>query len=325
MQNSTQTAEVASYKFEGIAHAISAVSHLGDSTGGTISVFRREKMLVDGRIMEIPVISGNSIRGLLRDRGMRFMLRALGDPVLSPGAFDFLTSGGALSKTAGRGIDIGFARRLRNLIPLVGIFGGACGNQIPPGKLQVGKWYPVCTEMRSKLPLAVRDLPEAALSVFDMTDLHSFTRTDDKKNDHMQKWLPAPERTLLEAPNVTKDKEGREVAKKEPAQQMRYTQEVLIAGVKFSCWFLLQDVTPLEKAAFASALYEWSKAPFIGGQSRHGLGLIELDLSNWMQVMPLARFAEAESERFALSPAEEYEQHLTSAKADILAVLKEVQ
>lgn len=313
--------QVASYKFEGLATSLSAISHLGDSAGGTISVFRREKMLVQGRVMDIPVISGNAIRGMLRDRGMLFMLRELGDPVLSPAAFDFLTSGGALSKTAGRGLDIGQARRLRELIPLVGVFGGSCGNQILPGKLQVGKWYPICAEMMQYLPQQYRSLPEAQVSIFDMTDLHSFTRMDDKKNDHMQKYLPAPERALLEAPKVTKGKDGKDIATKDVAQQMRYTQEVLIAGVKFSCWLMLQDVTPLEKAAFASALYEWSKAPFIGGQSRHGLGLIDLNFDGWVEVHATAQFDEA---RFAISPAEEYREHLLKEKDSILEVLREV-
>lgn len=316
-----QSQTVNSYKFEGVARALSAISHLGDSAGGTISVFRREKMLVDGRVMEIPVISGNAIRGLLRDRGMLFMLRELGDPVLSPAAFDFLTSGGALSKTAGRGLDIGQARRLRELIPLVGVFGGACGNQILPGKLQVGKWYPICKELLSYLPEQYRVMSEASLSIFDMTDLHSFTRTDDKKNDHMQKYLPEPQRALLEAPAVRVGKDGKDIAVKDAAQQMRYTQEVLIAGVTFYCWIQLQDVTPLEKAAFASALYEWSKAPFIGGQSRHGLGLIDLDFAGWVEVRAQASF---DSERFAINPAEEYAAHLAARKDDILAVLREI-
>lgn len=310
-----------SSKFEGIATALSAVSHLGDSLGGTTSIFRREKVCADGRVIEVPILSGNAFRGLLRDRGMAYMLRELGNPELSPPAFHFLTSGGALTKDAGRGLDIGQARRLRSLIPLVGVFGGACGRQILEGKLQVGKWYPVCREMVSFLPEQYRDLPEAAISMYDMTDVQSFTRTDDAKSERWQAVLPAPQRTLLEAPKVKTAKDGTEIADKPGvAQQMRYSQEVLIAGTKFYCWLQLNDVTDLEYEAFASSLVEWSKAPFVGGQSRHGCGLVELTFDNWISVSPLAH-AEA---GIARPLGTLYHDHLHANKADILAALGEI-
>jgi CRISPR type IV-associated protein Csf2 len=317
----TQT--VTSYHFSGVATALSAISHLGDSAGGTTSIFRRERMLVNGRVQDIPILSGNAWRGQLRDHGMRFMLRELGEPTLSPAAFDFLTSGGSLTKEAGRGVDIGYARRLRELIPLVGVFGGACGRQMLPGKLQVGKWYPICKELTRFLPDEYQDQAEARLSIFEMTDLHSFTRMDDKKNDHWQKYLPEPERALLELPATRKTKAGEEIAEKPGvAQQMRYSQEVLIAGTRFYCWLNLNDVTPLEFDAFASAMIEWSKTPFVGGQSRHGCGLVELHFDNWMSVSPLAKFEDAQAVGLPVGAA--YVEHLHSQRDAILSTLKEI-
>lgn len=311
-----------SYRFEGIARALSAISHLGDSAGGTTSIFRREKVLAGGRVLEMPIISGNAFRGLLRDTGMRFMLRELGDPQLSPPAFHFLTSGGALTKDSGRGLDIGQARKLRELIPLVGVFGGACGRQILEGKLQVGKWYPVCAEMREFLPPHYQHLPEAELSVYEMTDLHSFTRTDDAKSESWQKYLPTEQRTLLEAPKTKIAKDGTEVAEKPgTAQQMRYSQEVLIAGTKFYCWLSLQDVTDLEYEAFASALIEWSKAPFVGGQSRHGCGEVELKFDNWMSISPLAK---TDTKAIGMPLGQAYAEHLHKSKDEILRALGDI-
>jgi CRISPR type IV-associated protein Csf2 len=314
--------QVNSYRFEGIATALSAVSHLGDSTGGTTSILRREKVISHGKIIDVAMISGNSFRGQLRDTGMRYMLRELGDPTLSPAAFHFLTSGGALTKEAGRGLDMGQARKLRELIPLVGVFGGACGRQILEGKLKVGKWYPVCKEMMHLLPAHYQHLPESYLSIYDMTDVHSFTRTDDAKSEKWQQYLPAPERTLLEAPKTKLAKDGTEIAEKPgTAQQMRYSQEVLIAGTRFYCWLQLEDVTDLEYEAFASALIEWSKAPFIGGQSRHGCGEVELKFDNWMSVSPLAR---AGNQEVGLPLGQAYSEHLQTNKEDILKVLGEI-
>lgn len=311
-----------SYRFEGIARALSAVSHLGDSAGGTTSIFRREKVLAGGRVLEMPIISGNAFRGQLRDTGMRFMLRELGDPTLSPPAFHFLTSGGALTKDSGRGLDIGQARKLRELIPLVGVFGGACGRQILEGKLQVGKWYPVCAEMREFLPPHYQHLPESELSVYEMTDLHSFTRTDDAKSESWQRYLPSEQRTLLEAPKTKVAKDGTEIAEKSgTAQQMRYSQEVLIAGTKFYCWLSLQDVTDLEYEAFASALIEWSKAPFVGGQSRHGCGEVELKFDNWISVSPLAK---TDNKSVGMPLGQAYTEHLHKSREDILRALRDI-
>lgn len=310
-----------SYKFEGMARALSAVSHLGDSTGGTTAIFRREKVLCAGRVIEVPIISGNAFRGQLRDTGMRFMLRELGDPELSPAAFHFLTSGGALTKDNGRGLDIGQARKLRQLIPLVGVFGGACGRQILEGKLQVGKWYPVCRELLDFLPPQYRSLPEAEVSIYEMTDLHSFTRTDDAKSEKWQHLLPAPQRTLLEAPKVKQAKDGTEIAEKGVAQQMRYSQEVLVAGTQFYCWLSLQDVSDLEYEAFASALIEWSKFPFVGGQSRHGCGEVELKFDNWISVSPLAR---TNDQAVGLPLGRAYQEHLHAHREEILNSLKEI-
>lgn len=102
---------------------------------------------------------------------------------------------------------------------------------------------------------------------------------------------------------------------------MRYSQEVLIAGTRFYCWLQLEDVTDLEYEAFASALIEWSKAPFIGGQSRHGCGEVELKFDNWMSVSPLAR---AGNQEVGLPLGQAYSEHLQTNKEDILKVLGEI-
>lgn len=102
---------------------------------------------------------------------------------------------------------------------------------------------------------------------------------------------------------------------------MRYSQEVLIAGTKFYCWLSLQDVTDLEYEAFASALIEWSKAPFVGGQSRHGCGEVELKFDNWISVSPLAK---ADTHAVGMPLGQAYTEHLHSNRESILRALGEI-
>ena len=100
------------YVFEGIMTALTSISHIGE-TYGINAKLRREKIVqLDGSVEEVPVISGNGLRGLLRDRGMLHMLRNLGYGVnaetgqitgLSLAAFYFLITGGALTEVGERG------------------------------------------------------------------------------------------------------------------------------------------------------------------------------------------------------------------------------
>lgn len=171
------------------------------------------------------------------------MFRELGHPELTVEAFHFLTSGGALSKS-GRGIDVAEQRRLTELIPLAGVLGGACKNNIIPGKLHMGIWLPLCKETRSFLPDAIQDMPECALSMYDLMDEQSYSRMDDTKDVRKHRYLPEPQRELLMAPKTKTAKDGTEIAEKPGvAQQMRYSQEVMVAGTTFYVWMQLNDVT----------------------------------------------------------------------------------
>ncbi|MES2222093.1 MAG: hypothetical protein V4587_14145, partial [Acidobacteriota bacterium] len=100
--------------------AVSSISHNGGQSFGISSKFRREKFVQPDRtVEEVPVLSGNGLRGMLRDRGMAHMCRALGygedGQGLSLPAFHFLFSGGALTDIGGKTINIAEARRMRQL------------------------------------------------------------------------------------------------------------------------------------------------------------------------------------------------------------------
>src|SRR3990172_4146235 len=197
--------EMQTLVFEGTMTALTSISHIGDSHGVN-SKLRREKVIQpNGSVEEIPIISGNALRGILRDRGMLHMLKLLGYGVndetgevkgLSLSAFYFLFSGGALTKDLGnRGLDVDEARRWRGLIPLVAVFGGAMGNQIMPGKAKIGKAIPICTE-------TAHIIPERYLggvdSVWELCQEEAYTRRDDEKNDNLRQLITPEVRGLLE-------------------------------------------------------------------------------------------------------------------------------
>jgi CRISPR type IV-associated protein Csf2 len=246
------------YIFEGTMTALTSISHIGD-THGINAKLRREKIVQpDGAVEEVPIISGNSLRGILRDRGMFHMLKCLGYGVnektgeingLSLAAFYFLFSGGALEKVGSRGLDIDEARRWRDLIPLVALFGGAMGNQIMPGKAKIGKAIPICQETAHLLPerFVVGD---GVQSIWEMCQEEAYTRRDDEKNENLRQLIAPEVRGLLEAKAADqreKAKTGDDVAGDTgQKQQMRYYVETLAAGTRLFWDITMDDVTPLE-------------------------------------------------------------------------------
>jgi CRISPR type IV-associated protein Csf2 len=286
------------YVFEGTMTALTSISHIGE-THGINAKLRREKIVQpDGSVEEVPTISGNSLRGILRDRGMLYMLRALGYGVneetgevkgLSLAAFDFLFSGGALTSTGSRGLDIDEARRWCELIPPVALFGGAMGNQIMSGKAKIGKVIPICKETAHLLPERFVDGVNLQ-SIWELCQEEAYTRRDDEKSERLRQLIAPPVRALLEAKAAAeREKRGttedvvRETGQK---QQMRYYVETLAAGTQFFWEITLEDVTDVEFEAFCVTLAEFGRLPYIGGKSGVGHGKVAIQFDKWIEINP---------------------------------------
>lgn len=269
--------------------ALSSISHNGGQSFGVNSKLRREKFVQpDSSVEEVPVLSGNGLRGMLRDRGMAHMCRVLGygedGNGLSLPAFHFLFSGGSLTSTGGKAIDIAEARRMRTLIPLVGVFGGALGNSIMPGILKCGKAIPICLETRHLIP--ERFIPVNCISVWDYLQEEMYTRKDDAKNERLRRNLDERTRMLLEASDAEKAAKAANAVVEETgaAQQMRYFVETIVAGTPLYWKLVLDDASELEFEAFITCLAEFSKAPYVGGKSNVGLGEVSLNFDRWVKI-----------------------------------------
>lgn len=318
-------------EYSGIVTALSSLFHGGGDSFGINSKLRREKFVQpDGSVEEVPVISGNGVRGLLRDVGMWHMCRALGygdgderPDGLSLPAFYFLFSGGSLTKVSGRGLDIDRARELRELIPLVGVFGGAMGNQIMPGKLKVDKMIPICRETAHLLPDSV--VPERPESIWEYLQEEMYTRKDDEKDENKRMLIDSQVRYLLEAEASEKRQKSDQPAIQDDTgqkQQMRYYVETMAAGTQLYWSVVLTDVTDIEFDAFVTCLVEFSRQPYIGAKSNVGLGKIAINLSNWHTIDSRVT---ANGAAVDLPPGKKYQQHLEQRAADIRDLLAEIE
>lgn len=317
-------------EYSGVVTALSSIFHGGGQSFGINSKLRREKFVqTDGTVEEVPVISGNGIRGILRDRGMYHMCQSLGygndnedgrPQGLSLPAFYFLFSGGSLTKTTGRGLDVDKARELRELIPLVGIFGGAMGNQILPGKLKVDKMIPICAE-------TVHLLPESCTSgynpdsIWEYLQEEMYTRKDDEKNENVRGLIDGEVRRLLELEAKSKrDAKSQPVVQNNTGenQQMMYYTETFAAGCRFYWSVVLDNVTDIEFDAFAVCLAEFARQPYIGAKSNVGLGKVAINFDNWHTIDSRLH---TKGDAVDLPLGKKYQQHLESSAKEIRETL----
>lgn len=248
------------YRIYGTFKTLSPLSHIGETISTTTYLLEEPILQEDGSIEPVFVYNGNAWRGQLRDFAALYYLDAL-KVTVGLDAFHLLFSGGKIG--GDQSIDIQQARRIRQAVPLISLFGGGVGNQILPGKMRVGSSYPVCKETASILS---RDGNDFSVSYRQMTTEKSFTRTDDGKSPRKAQLVKEKDRIdMFEAIK----KEG------EASTQMRMTSELLIAGVTLEHQIDLLEVSAEEIGVLVSALCCFDKSPYIGGQATRGHGKVD--------------------------------------------------
>jgi len=227
---------------------------------GVDAKFAREKVLINDTDTEwIPRLSGNAIRGRLRDLAATYYLDGLGLPTVPLKLFYLLFSGGSLSRGESK-VDLELKRNIGANVPLLSVWGCAIGNQMIHGRLKVGKAYPVARETERLLPERFHSRPKP--SVWELITEESMTRLDDVKDEWVSRYC--------------KEMAQQEPLPKESPVQMRYRVETLCPGTQLYHWFSLQWVTPVEIGCFLSALKRFQEHPFMGGMSAIGHGLVEM-------------------------------------------------
>jgi len=307
-----------SRKIEGTATVLSSISHGGENAG-TTQYLRREKVVQpDGSVAEVPIISGNALRGILRDHSANYTWEYLGRPELPLPVFDVLYSGGALAK-AGSGKVLGSKQlaELRRLVPHVALFGAAGGGRIIEGRLQVGKLTPIVRQTTHLYPAPEGFAPP---DMWDLLQLEGFTRRDDAKRPQLAEriagMLPTTEPAqgaLLTEVDTTDDTLDRE-----SAQQMRYEVETLAAGTLLHWSIRVECASELVEAQLAAALASWgASGAHIGGRSATGHGRLALDAHQWVT----SRVEPTEGSELAPSWHDQLASHHAEHKDEIVEAL----
>lgn len=276
----------------GTLTARSSIAH-GGQTRGTITLLRRELIVVGDRVVHVPVISGNTLRGRLRRIGEELLRDEVGyQGLLSPAAAHVLRGGGALAKTGREPLSGSRLGRLRALVPQIGVFGAAAGGTIISGALDVGKVVPQVTETE-----AITGTP-ASLSAFQATQLEAYARQDDA-GDH--DFVPTMARLQF-------DQDGSPQVVGLSSNQMLFHIETFPAGTRFSTWLRLRRPTPVETSFFTDVLAVFTEAGRLGGRVGIGHGEVSVQLV----ANPEPR------------PDQGWRTHVTGNRSELLEVLGEL-
>jgi hypothetical protein len=245
--------------------AQSSIVHREDYTAvGTdnFALFRREKIITPaGQVMQVPIVSGSSFRGILRRIGEALTAGVLDyeDSALPIPAAHLLTNGGRLAKSA-KPLTDEDERRLKTLLPQIAVFGGAASGRIMSGLLTVGKVLPEIAELAHLLPRPPRTpaLP-AVLGVAE----ESFSHLSDHRASTTQ------------PPSADRDENSSPLG--------RFGVETLPAGTRLQTWVRLANATATQAAFLRDVLDSFAAYGHLGGRIAAGHGQVTAAITATVQ------------------------------------------
>jgi len=238
--------------FEGYMTAQTPISHGSDDKLGNDISLRRLKYHVNGKYKEIPVISANSLRGILRRRIMTDFMERMNYKCNSKKIFRFLMAGGILEEVSKKDsgiLNLSMREEIRKLMPPIDLLGGTLGNQNFDGKLDVMPIQVICKELEEFLPSNTEIAPDKSI--------HEFIDWDFA---------------------TTKDPLGGSDGEGDKSAQMIYNWEVFVPGTPFTLGFVLRDADEIVKGCFIRLLNLWHEYPVIGGKAATGHGRVKINI-----------------------------------------------
>ena len=225
------------------------IAHRGDTVGTTALLRRMKIVQPDGTFELVPVISGNSLRGVLRRIGEELLREVLAyDGLLPLHVAHLLRNGGSITKSTAEPMTGRRLHEFRNLIPQVSVFGGAIGSAPISGCLRVGHVLPLISEAT---PALRYEYEHALPSGFDVLSLESYSHSDD----------PSLGLDTTAEPSGT-------------SPLMRFDIETFAPGTRFESWVQLDRGSALDHAFTVDVLTEFTRRGWLGGRTASGHGQI---------------------------------------------------
>jgi len=248
-------------KIPGTLTALSPIYHGGNEKTGNVVLLNRLRFIVDGKPTDVPVISGNQIRGRLRRLLAQDFLQ-LADYALDLSQkkhqklYHTLFAGGVLTEVEeGESgvVDLDLKMRIVKYVIPLRLFGASYGNQMVEGRVLVGFALPICRELRDFTGV------DSDVSFYQLITRAFQTRRDE----------------------LRVKKEGDE----DETVQMIVEYEVFAPGTQFYHELVLEtgeEWAALDLSALYRAVRLWQEEPHIGGKSSVGFGRLKIEY-RWPQ------------------------------------------
>lgn len=258
-------------EWRGVITAQSSIAH-GGKDSGTSHGFRRETLILPSgkQLAGVPVISGSVVRGNMRRLAARMVTDALvGDGGRLPfNVVHTIRTGGALRETRASGEVLTGEKQaiLRDLLPMLSVFGFATQGRIVSGRLYVDKSLPLARETAFLAPAygthAIAHVPATLPSVWELIQREVYTRFGDANE-------------TVSAGTVDVDLGLPELSR--GSGNMLWFQETLCAGTRLLHSVRLEDATPIEVSFTNELMKRWANAARIGAQRSRGMGRFTFD------------------------------------------------
>jgi hypothetical protein len=246
------------HRIRGILTALSPVFHGGSEKTGAVVLLNRLKFIVDGKPTDVPIISGNQVRGRLRRLLTRDFLELVGYEMdLSQRRYQklyhTLFAGGVLTSVEEEEsgvVDLNLKFRIVRYILPLRLFGCSYANQMIEGRVLIGHLLPICKELKEYTGI------DSDVSFYQL-----ITRAFQTRRDELRATAPSEE-------------------EEETAVQAIVEYECFAPGTRFYHEIIL-ETTKQEERLDLSTLYRaielWRQLPYIGGKSSVGFGKLRIE------------------------------------------------
>lgn len=208
---------------------------------GNVTEFRKVPIVHNGKLIYVPTISGNAIRGVIRRNLTRefFEINKLEEQLEKKEhdkLYAILGNGGALSTIIDTSYKGSYVRELRKKLPILSVLGGACYKYMIPGMCNVGFFKLKCSE-----------LGNAEKSIVDMIAEVGLTK-------------------LLDIQVID--------CKEQNLKPMPYIIETICEGAEFEGEINFEPMaTPIEKSCLYHGINSLS---YVGGKNASGFGRVKV-------------------------------------------------
>ena len=260
--------------------------------------------------IEIPAISGASLKSTLREWAVRRALDACGvkDGTVSKDALRLLVKGGRNDKGCST-LSLDQARRLRRLFPLLAVFGSMDGGLPIRGQVYCSDVLPYCESLvaeglvtRCVTPLEVEVdgetiTPDMKIDVYPDTapipDHLTRTRIQNYRHDLTSGTLVPKLRgttvAIIEDRRVENaDKRGaKKRDRREANESMPYSAQAIAPGTPMVATIRLQGATDVEFSCLAHAIADWIRSgAHLGGGTARGHGSCRVKVAGALRYSP---------------------------------------